>query len=65
MIAVMTHNGVVAAGGRLTGWISLGVLACAVPRDAVHEAIVAAGKAAKRSDGKLPLPRRSDTPWLL
>ena len=50
----MTHNGVVAAGGRLTDWISLGVLACAVPRDAVDEAIEAAGKAAKRSDGKLP-----------
>ena len=44
-------------GGRwwpLTDWISLGVLASAVPRDAVDEAITAAGKAAKRSDGKLP-----------
>ena len=50
----MTHNGVVAAGGRLTDWISLGVLASSVPRDAVDEAVVAAGKAAKRSDGKLP-----------
>ena len=50
----MAHNGVVAAGGRLTDWISLGVLASAVPRDAVDEAIAAAGKAAKRSDGKLP-----------
>jgi len=50
----MTQNGVVAAGGRLTDWISLGVLACAVSRDAVDEAIAAAGRAAKRSDGKLP-----------
>jgi hypothetical protein len=50
----MTHNGVVAAGGRLTDWISLGVLASSVPRDAVDEAVAAAGKGAKRSDGKLP-----------
>jgi hypothetical protein len=50
----MTHNGVVAAGGRLTDWISLGVLASSVPRDAVDEAIAAAGRGAKRSDGKLP-----------
>ena len=50
----MAHNGVVAAGGRLTDWISLGVLASSVPRDAVDEAITAAGRAAKRSDGKLP-----------
>jgi Insertion element 4 transposase N-terminal len=50
----MTHNGVVAAGGRLTDWISLGVLASSVPRDAVDEAVTAAGRAAKRSDGKLP-----------
>ena len=50
----MTHNGVVAAGGRLTDWISLGVLASSVSRDAVDKAVVAAGRAAKRSDGKLP-----------
>ena len=50
----MTHNGVVAAGGRLTDWISLGVLASSIPRDAVDEAVAAAGRAAKRSDGKLP-----------
>jgi hypothetical protein len=50
----MAHNGVVAAGGRLTDWISLGVLASSVPRDAVDEAVVAAGRAARRSDGKLP-----------
>ncbi len=31
------------------------MLACAVPRDAVDEAIEAAGKAAKRSEGELPL----------
>jgi len=50
----VTHNGVVAAGGRLTDWISLGVLASSVPRDAVDEAVAAAGKGARRSDGKLP-----------
>jgi hypothetical protein len=49
----MTQTGMV-AGGRLTDWISLGVLACAVPRDAVDEAIEAAGKGAQRSGGKLP-----------
>jgi hypothetical protein len=50
----MTHNGVVTADGRLTDWISLGVLTSSVPRDAVDDAIEAAGKRAKRSDGKLP-----------
>jgi Insertion element 4 transposase N-terminal/Transposase DDE domain len=50
----MTQNGVVAAGGRLTDWISLGVLAASVPRDAVDDAIAVAGKGARRSDGKLP-----------
>jgi hypothetical protein len=50
----MAHNGVVVAGGRLTDWISLGVLASSVPRDAVDEAVMAAGRAARRSDGKLP-----------
>jgi hypothetical protein len=49
----MSQNGVM-AGGRLTDWISLGVLASAVPRDAVDEAVAAAGRAARRSDGKLP-----------
>src|SRR5580693_2587160 len=50
----MADNGVVTAGGRLTDWVSLGVLAAFVPRDAVDDAIVAAGKGARRSDGKLP-----------
>jgi hypothetical protein len=50
----MTQNGVVAAGGRLADWVSLGVLASSVPRDAVDDAIAAAGKQAKRPDGKLP-----------
>jgi Insertion element 4 transposase N-terminal len=50
----MTHNGVVAGGGRLTDWISLGVLASSVPGDAVDAAVAAAGKGAKRPDGKLP-----------
>ena len=50
----MADNGVVTAGGRLTDWVSLGVLAAFVPRDAVDDAVAAAGKRAKRSDGKLP-----------
>jgi hypothetical protein len=49
----MADNGVV-AGGRLTDWVSLGVLAAFVPRDAVDDAIAATGKQARRSDGKLP-----------
>jgi hypothetical protein len=50
----MTDNGVVRAGGRLTDWVSLGVLTSSVPRDAVDEAVAVAGRGAKRSDGKLP-----------
>jgi hypothetical protein len=50
----MTQNGVVAAAGRLTDRISLGVLASWVPRDAVDDAIAVTGRQAKRSDGKLP-----------
>lgn len=40
--------------GRLTDWISLGVLASSVGRDVVDEAITATGRQAKRSDGRLP-----------
>jgi hypothetical protein len=50
----MMQNGVVTAGGRLTDWVSFGVLASSVPRDAVDDAVAAAGKGARRSDGKLP-----------
>src|SRR6266702_1150755 len=49
----MTQTGLV-AGGRLTDWISLGVLASWVPRDAVDEAIEVTGKGAKRAGGRLP-----------
>jgi Insertion element 4 transposase N-terminal len=49
----MTQTGLV-AGGRLTDWISLGVLASWVPRDVVDDAIEAAGKGARRSGGNLP-----------
>jgi hypothetical protein len=45
---------VVVAGGRLTDWISLGVLASWVPADAVDDAIEATGKQAQRRGGKLP-----------
>lgn len=41
-------------GGRLPDWISLGVLAGSVPREAVDEAIAVTGRRAQRSDGKLP-----------
>lgn len=50
----MAQNAGVAAAGRLTDWISIGVLASSVPRDAVDEAVAVCGKQAKRSDGKLP-----------
>jgi len=49
----MTQTGMV-ADGRLTDWISLGVLASAVPRDAVDDAVEAAGRGARRAGGKLP-----------
>jgi hypothetical protein len=49
----MTQTGGVAEG-RLSDWISLGVLASWVPRDAVDEAVEATGKGAKRRGGKLP-----------
>jgi len=42
------------AGGRLTDWISLGVLASWVPADAVDDAVEATGKSVQRKGGKLP-----------
>lgn len=42
------------AGGRLTDWISLGVLASWVPADAVDDAVEATGRQAQRRGGKLP-----------
>jgi hypothetical protein len=41
-------------GGRLTDWISLGVLASWVPADAIDDAIEATGKGERRRGGKLP-----------
>jgi len=49
----MTQTEVV-AGGRLTDWISLGVLASWVPADAVDDAVEVTGKKAQRRGGKLP-----------
>src|SRR2546430_2379742 len=49
----MTQTGSVAEG-LLSDWISLGVLASWVPRDAVDDAVEATGKGAKRKGGKLP-----------
>ena len=46
------------ASGALTGWISLGALASAAPRDVVDDAVEAAGSGAKRSGGRLPPDRR-------
>jgi hypothetical protein len=43
-----------AGGGVLTDWISLGVLASRVPRDAVDDAIEVTGRGARRAGGKLP-----------
>ena len=50
----MADDGVVGGSGGLTDWVSLGVLASWVPRDAVDEAVTAAGKGAKRAGVKLP-----------
>ena len=50
----MEQTGVVAGGGVLTDWISLGVLASSVPRDVVDDAIVVTGRGARRAGGKLP-----------
>ena len=49
----MAQTGVV-AGGSLTDWISLGVLASWIPADAVDDAIEVTGKKAQRRGGKLP-----------
>src|SRR6185437_2301111 len=49
----MTQTGAV-AGGLLTDWVSLGVLASSVPRDVVDDAVAEAGKGARRARGKLP-----------
>jgi hypothetical protein len=49
----MAQTGVV-SGGRLTDWVSLGVLASWVPRDAVDDAIAVTGRGARRAGGKLP-----------
>lgn len=51
---MVAENAGVGLDGRLTDWVSLGVLAASVPRDVVDEAVLACGKQARRSDGKLP-----------
>src|ERR1700761_6157843 len=50
----MEQGGVVAGGGVLTDWTSLGVLASSVPRDVVDDAIAVTGRGARRAGGKLP-----------
>jgi hypothetical protein len=49
----VTQTGEVAES-RLSDWISLGVLASWVSRDAVDDAVEVTGKTAKRKGGKLP-----------
>jgi hypothetical protein len=49
----MAETGV-AAERPLTDFVSLGVLASRVPRDAVDEAVAVTGKGARRRGGKLP-----------
>ena len=53
MIAVVVETGVV-EGRALTDFVSLGVLASRVPRDAVDGAVEATGRGARRRGGKLP-----------
>lgn len=53
MLGGVAEDGVV-PGSRLTDWISLGVLAASVPREAVDAAVAATGRQARRSGGKLP-----------
>ncbi len=52
MIIGVTDDVVV--GGRLSDWISLGLLTSSVPRDVVDEVVAATGRQARRSDGTLP-----------
>jgi hypothetical protein len=47
----MTQKAGVAAGGRWTDQVSLGVLASSVPRDVIDDVVAACGRQAKRSDG--------------
>jgi hypothetical protein len=49
----VADDGVV-GGGRLTDWVSLGVLASWVPRDAVDDVVAGTGRVARRAGGKLP-----------
>jgi Insertion element 4 transposase N-terminal/Transposase DDE domain len=44
----------VVVGGRLSDWISLGLLTSSVPRDVVDEVVEVTGRQARRSDGTLP-----------
>jgi hypothetical protein len=54
MIRVVVSDGGVPVGGGLTDWISVGLLASAVPREVIDEAVVGHGRQAQRADGKLP-----------
>ncbi|HET8659149.1 MAG TPA: IS4 family transposase [Micromonosporaceae bacterium] len=44
----------VVVGGRLSDWVSLGVLTSSMPRDVVDEVVASTGRQARRSDGTLP-----------
>jgi Insertion element 4 transposase N-terminal len=51
---ITSHGRQWRGGGRLADQITLGVLASAVPRDAVDDAVESAGRQARRRDGRLP-----------
>jgi hypothetical protein len=44
----------VVVSGRLSDWVSLGLLTSSIPRDVVDDVVVATGRQARRSDGTLP-----------
>jgi hypothetical protein len=50
----VAQNAGVTGKSRWTDQVSLGVLASSVPRDVIDDAVAAAGRQARRSDGKLP-----------
>jgi Insertion element 4 transposase N-terminal/Transposase DDE domain len=53
-LLIMDQGERVVPSGHLPNWIGLGVLAAAVPRDAIEEALAAHWRGVKRRGGKLP-----------
>ncbi|WP_034261336.1 IS4 family transposase [Actinospica robiniae] len=50
----MSHSAVEGLSGRLTDHVSVGLLAAAVPRVVIDDAVAEFGRGAKRADAKLP-----------